>query len=275
MNGIELIDCHTHTVFSDGGSTLAKNMDAALHAGITTIACTDHWGKPEFVDCSIKESELSTYFNSVVALREQYPSLEIVLGLEADWYPGCEKDLTSLREQNTANGKYHPTFFLGSVHYLQEKAIDWDEDTRIWKELGPDGLWRLYAEEWCKAATSSLFDSMAHPDLPWLFSTKGYAPSVDLTPLWKEMAQAANAGKVHIEINTAGLTKGFNDFYPRKALLEEFHAAGVPITVGSDAHHHSRIGANIADAYRYARSVGYTSIDIPTQNGSWRTLAIM
>ena len=108
MNGIELIDCHTHTVFSDGGSTLAKNMDAALHAGITTIACTDHWGKPEFVDCSIKESELSTYFNSVVALREQYPSLEIVLGLEADWYPGCEKDLTSLREQNTANGKYHP-----------------------------------------------------------------------------------------------------------------------------------------------------------------------
>ena len=275
MNGIELIDCHTHTVFSDGDSTLAKNMDAALHAGITTIACTDHWGKPEFVDCSIKESELSTYFNSVVALREQYPSLEIVLGLEADWYPGCEKDLTSLREQNTANGTYHPTFFLGSIHYLQEKAIDWDEDTRIWKELGPDCLWRLYAEEWCKAATSSLFDSMAHPDLPWLFSTKGYVPSVDLTPLWKEMAQAANAGKVHIEINTAGLAKGINDFYPRKALLEEFHAAGVPITVGSDAHHHSRIGANIADAYRYARSVGYTSIDVPTQNGSWRTLAIM
>ena len=37
MNTIELVDCHTHSVFSDGGSTLKENMEAALSAGITTM----------------------------------------------------------------------------------------------------------------------------------------------------------------------------------------------------------------------------------------------
>lgn len=88
------------------------------------------------------------------------------------------------------------------------------------------------------------------------------------------MAEAARAGGVHVEINTAGLIKGFNDFYPCKALLSEFFTAGVPLTVGSDAHLHTRIGANIEEAYRYARSVGYTSIDAPTQYGAWRSISI-
>ena len=37
---IELVDCHTHTVFSDGKSTFQENMKEALAKGITTIACT-------------------------------------------------------------------------------------------------------------------------------------------------------------------------------------------------------------------------------------------
>ena len=32
MNTIELVDCHTHSIFSDGGSTLEENMEAALAA---------------------------------------------------------------------------------------------------------------------------------------------------------------------------------------------------------------------------------------------------
>ena len=51
-----------------------------------------------------------------------------------------------------------------------------------------------------------------------------------------------------------------DSFYPCKALLSEFQAAGVPLTVGSDAHHASRIGAHIEDAYQFARSVGYLSL---------------
>lgn len=274
MSSVELVDCHTHTTFSDGGSTLEENMEAALKAGLSTIACTDHWGKPDFIDCSIKASELSRYFSDIADIRSQYPTLEIISGLEADWYPGCADDLSSLRADFSGKNDYRPTFFLGSIHYIQKLAIDWDEDTRIWDELGPNALWCFYVKEWCEAATSGLFDSMAHPDLPKLLSTAGYKPTINLTPLWKEMAQAAQEGKVRVEINTAGLIKDFKDYYPAKELLKEFFDASVPITVGSDAHHYRRIGANIQDAYAYAHSIGYTSIDVPTQYGTWRTISI-
>ena len=255
MHPIELVDCHTHTVFSDGKSTFKENMQVAIQNGITTIACTDHWGRPDFIDCSIEESRLASYVASIDAIREQFPQIEIIHGLEADWYKGCKKDL--------AETKGTATFLLGSVHYLNEKAIDWDEDMRIWNELGANGLWSLYVEEWCKAATSGLFDSMAHPDLPRLFSTEGCAPTIECAPFWKRMAEAAHEGKVRVEINTAGFLKGFNDFYPSKALLTEFYKAEVPVTVGSDAHNASRIGDRVFEAYQYARSVGYTSIDVP------------
>lgn len=274
MSGIELVNCHTHTIFSDGASTLEENMEAALAAGITAIACTDHWGKPKFVDYSIKTKELPKYLSSIVELRSKYPSLEIVSGLEADWYPGCEADLRAIRADLNSKKDYHPTFLLGSIHFLREKPLDWDEHMEIWDELGANALWCFYEKEWCAAATSGLFDSMAHPDLPHLMSTEGYIPTIDLSPLYKEMAEAAHTGGVHIEINTAGLIKGFKDFYPCKQLLEEFYAAEVPVTVGTDAHHHSRINADIEAAYRFARSIGYTSIDVPTQFGGWRSISL-
>ena len=236
---IELVDCHTHTVFSDGKSTFQENMQEALAKGITTIACTDHWGRPSFIDCSIEEGKLKQYAFAIERVRGEFPELEIVHGLEADWYPGCSADLAETRD--------NATFLLGSIHYLQEKALDWDEDMRIWEELGANELWRLYAEEWCKAATSGLFDSMA---------------------------QAAREGKVHVEINTAGMTKDFADFYPQEPLLKRFFQAGVPLTVGSDAHHANRIGDNVHEAYRYARRIGYTSIDAPTAQGDWRSISI-
>ena len=263
---VELVDCHTHTVFSDGKSTFRENLCAAAERGITTIACTDHWGRPDFVDCSIEEARLGEYAQATAEVQQEFPDIEVIHGLEADWYAGCAADLAQTRG--------NATFLLGSIHYLQEKALDWEEDMRIWHELGADALWKLYAEEWCKAATSGLFDSMAHPDLPRLFWLSGFAPAISLDPLFDTMAEAAREGGVHVEINTAGLTKDFADFYPQEALLSRFHAAGVPLTVGSDAHHCSRIGENILSAYRYALRIGYTAIDCPTAEGGWRTIDI-
>lgn len=266
MSHLEIVDCHTHTRFSDGKSMLFENLIAARAAGIATIACTDHWGRPAFVDCSIAEDALPAYARAIAEARPQFPELEIVHGLEADWYRGCAEDLAETRGD--------ATFLLGSVHYLDELPLDWDQDMRIWDEIGPDALWRLYVQEWCAAAESGLFDSMAHPDLPRLFSLAGRAPSIPLDPLWDQMAQAAQAGGVHVEINTAGLTKDFADFYPNRALLQRFFDAGAPLTVGSDAHHAARVGANILDAYRRAHEVGYRSIDVPTAQGGWRTIPL-
>ena len=37
-----LVDCHTHTSFSDGTSTFEQNVAAAARTGVRVLACTDH-----------------------------------------------------------------------------------------------------------------------------------------------------------------------------------------------------------------------------------------
>lgn len=262
-----LIDCHTHTIFSDGDSSLEENLAAAQAAGIRTICCTDHLAHPAFMDCAVEEALIPALQRLIEKARSSYPDLEIVSGFEADWYPGCEADIEAVRGS--------ATFILGSLHYLDEYAIDWDEDMRIWETLGANGVWERYVQDWCKACFCPAFDSMAHPDLPRLFSLQGYAPTCDMRPFWNAMAEAAHEAGVHVELSTAGLRKDFADFYPQRALLETFHAAHVPLTVGSDAHEAQHIGFGVQRAYEYAARAGYTFIEAPTAQGGWQRIELI
>lgn len=260
---MDIVDCHTHTLFSDGESSVEHNVCAALRRGVTTLACTDHLAHPAFMDCAIDESRIDELSREIKRCRTAYPGVDIVFGFEADWYEGCEDDIAAARGD--------ATFLLGSIHYLGEYAIDWLQDMRIWEEAGADAVWRRYVEAWCRACfCPARFDSMAHPDLVRLFEKSGYVPSIDLEPLWDEMAEAAREAGVRIEVSTAGLRKELGEFYPAFGLLERFRAAGVGITVGSDAHDAADVAADIEAAYAYARRAGYTSIDVPTSDGGWR-----
>lgn len=259
---MKLVDCHMHTVFSDGAHTVAEMVNSAEEKGLSRICITDHLAHPEYMDCCIDENQISQYESEIAQAREAHPNLEIVTGFEADWYRGCEKDISRFRAG--------ATFLLGSVHYLGEYAIDWEEDLRIWEEAGPDEVWLAYCDAWCEACYSSAnFDTMAHPDLPRLFAHQGYAPTIDLAPLWDDMAQAAKLSGVRVEINTAGIRKGTGDFYPQTELLQRFCAAGVPITIGSDAHHIDHIGFAFAAAFEQLSRVGYRRIEVPRVDGDW------
>lgn len=267
MHEPEIVDCHTHTVFSDGHGTLEENAAAARERGVAMFACTDHLAHPTFMDCAIDEARIPELAAEIERVREAYPEVEIVHGFEADWYEGCEADIVAVRGE--------ATFLLGSIHYLGECAIDWDEDMRIWEREGADEVWRRYADSWCKACfCPAKFDSMAHPDLPRLFWNAGYAPTIALEPLWDAMAEAAHEAGVRVELSTAGLRKDFADFYPARGLLERFCRAGVPLTVGSDAHEACHIGHGIAEAYAHAYEVGYRRIEAPTACGDWRAIEL-
>ena len=263
---MELVDCHTHTSFSDGTSTLLENARRAQELGITTLACTDHLTLPEAIDpgceVSVPEGDLAAYRATIAQARESYPDIEIVYGFECDYYPGCEA--------NVARWTAGATFRLGSVHMLDGRWIDDLSDLSYWDERGTDAVWERYFEVWTDACGSACsFDSMAHPDLVMLLGRfPGNTPVVER--LYAQAADAAQACGVHIEVNTAGLVKPVGCMYPAPALLEAFCKAGVPATVGSDAHAVARIGDHLEAAYGELYRAGYRSIDVPTAAGGWR-----
>lgn len=276
----EIVDCHTHTFFSDGEGTFEENVRAALAAGCTTLASTDHLTLPHDMDpdceCSVPETDLQEHRESFVRVQERLAAgefgetgkrLELVYGFEADWYEGCEESIAKWRGD--------AVFLLGSIHFIDGMAIDYAKEMDIWDSWGADAVWRTYVDCWCTACFSSArFDSMAHPDLVKLFSNSGYAPSIPLEPLWNRMAEAAREAGVHVELSTAGLRKPCDDFYPTAGLLERFCRAGVPLTVGSDGHTPGTVCYEIERAYDFARKAGYRSIDAPTADGSWRTIEL-
>ena len=269
-----LVDTHTHTSFSDGGSSFDQNARAARAVGCMVLVSTDHLTLPASMDptgeVQVVEANLAAHRAAFDACAADYPELEMVYGFECDWYEGCE--------DNIARWSAGAQMRLGSVHWLgsqQEGAwIDDPDDMTIWRELGPDEVWRRYAATWCQACSSGLFDSMAHPDLAQRFSCAGFAPTIDLAPLWDEMVACARDTGMRVELSTASLRKGLKDYYPAQGLLKRFLRAGVPLTVGSDAHVARDICWGISEAYDHAARIGYRTVEIPRTDGSWQQLPI-
>ena len=193
MPACPLVDCHTHTSFSDGHASFEDNVRAAAAAGCRVMVSTDHLTLPVSMDanCEVQvvEGDLTAHrlaFEDARKLAAQIaPELSFIYGFECDWYEGCEP----LVERWSASAIVR----LGSVHWIgypgdvmagaagaagtedvarpdtHDSRCGWiDDDTNlhVWENLGVHGVWERYVDDWCRACESSLnFDVMAHPDL--------------------------------------------------------------------------------------------------------------
>ena len=270
-----IVDCHTHTHFSDGVGTFEENARAAVAAGCAVLVSTDHLTLPAVMDpageVQVVGAELAAHRVAWESARDAHPELEMIYGFEADWYPGCE--------ENVLRWSAGAQVLLGSVHWLgvidDGAWIDDTSDLAIWRELGPDEVWRRYVDAWCRACESPLpFGTMAHPDLPERMRNEGFAATIDLAPLWDQMVACARYTGRRVELSTAGWRKGVGDYYPARGLLERFCRAAVPITVGSDAHVPADMCDGIAAAYAHAWDVGYRSVEAPRADGSWESMPL-
>lgn len=301
VTGPPIIDCHTHTHFSDGQPTFEENVRAAAAAGCRIMVSTDHLTLPASMDpageVQVALADLPAHRTAWESARDLAariaPGLEFIYGFECDWYPGCEENV----ERWSAGAVVR----LGSVHWIGNAGdtrlaagepgsegvpradtsssgcgwIDDGNDLHVWTNLGPDEVWRRYADAWCRACESPLaFDIMAHPDLAMRFANEGFAPTCDLAPLWDQMVACARDTGRRVEVSTAGLRKTVGDYYPTQGLLERFARAGVPIAFGSDSHRARDICWGIRDAQAYARSCGYRSFDAPHADGDWETFSL-
>ena len=77
-----VFDHHTHTVYSHGKGTIEDNVRVAALKGLKSIAITDHG--PGHLAFGLRMRDVPKMRTEIEALKIKYPSVEILLGVEAN-----------------------------------------------------------------------------------------------------------------------------------------------------------------------------------------------
>jgi len=226
---------------------------------VTVLAFTDHLPLPPALlaadphagSYAMPAAELADYVAEVRDLAYGVDTPDVLLGIEADYLPA------HVEETKAALASEEFDVVLGSVHYLDEWAFDDPGRTHEYEGRDLDALWDRYFTHVCEAAETGLFDVMGHPDLMKKFN---FLPSGGMEERYRWCAERLAAAGVAVEVNTAGLRKPCAEIYPGSELLTELRRAGVPATIGSDAHRPAEVGAGAAEAVAALKDAGYRSV---------------
>ncbi len=230
-------------------------MEHAIEAGLTELGFSDHlfmyWLPADRRDpeLGMAEWEHDFYIEDVERCRARYASdVTIRLSTEADFIPGHERELEAILR------RYDWDYVIGSVHFLDAWGFDDARYLAGFERVDIDALYARYFDVVGCSAESGLFDTIGHADLVKKF---GHRPARDQSETYARLASRfANAG-VCVEVNTAGLRKPVGEIYPHPDLLRACRAAGVPVTLGSDAHAPTEVAADLASAIHLLRALGY------------------
>ena len=255
---LDLVDYHIHT-FRCGHARgeMAAYVERAIRAGLPEMGFSDHiflyWLPPEQRDSELAmtEAEFDTYVEDVLRLRRAYPQITIRLAVEADFILDREATLAGILD------RYPWDYVLGSVHFIGDWGVDDSRYLGRYDEWDIDALYEQYFDLVLRAADSGHFDTMAHLDLVKKF---GHRARKELSDLYGRVARRLAAAGVAIEVNTAGLYKPVGELYPHLDLLKACCAAGVPATLGSDAHAPEEVARDFPLAIEHLKAAGYERI---------------
>jgi histidinol-phosphatase (PHP family) len=251
-----IVDYHMHLRAPDESldfslQAIERFVEVAGKRGVDEIGFSEHvyyfrqtaelWEIPYQSERCVYD--LDRYCDAVIAAKEQ--GLPVKLGIEVDWVPGRADRIEEIL------APYPWDYMLGSIHYLDRLALD--QEPSLVSELGAEAAWERYFSELGEMAASGLVDVLAHPDL-----VKFFGDVVE----WDPGPFARSLDGVALEISTAGRYKPHGRLYPELDLLAAARAAGVPITLASDAHVPANVGRDFRLALDHAGAAGYTTVAV-------------
>ena len=211
-------------------------------------AALDVWDHPLWREYGI--DDLDAYCGFV---REE---TDLRLGIEADFIPGREDRMANLLEAREWD------YVVGSVHFLGDRAVDYDRYDVWTSASSPDKVWTTYFEWLGEAARSGMFDVLAHPDLVKMWGRDRPRPEGDLRRFYERAMDGIAESGIAIEVSTAGLRKPIGELYPDTAFLEMVLDAGNPIALSSDAHSADQLGYGYEQALATLSDLGVTELAV-------------
>jgi len=252
-NGYSLADFHIHPEFSfDAKGTIDEYCIEANKRGLGEICFTTHYDTNPAIsedDRRIKLNgqlvpatieNLKPYVDAVFEAAEKYYPPIVRCGIEVGYYPGCEDEIARLFET-------YPFYYkLCAIHEVENIELCYKKSMeQKTKQISLETLADKYFDIVDKAAGSGLFDCIAHIDIYKKHGLEFYGDDVltihrgRIEPVFKTMVK----NDVGFEINTSGLRKGLNEYYPTMDIVNMARKAGVRImAIGSDAHRPEDVG---------------------------------
>lgn len=185
--------------------------------------------------------------------RWKAQGITLKLGIEADFFPGGEEELSEIISYKSWD------YVIGSVHFLDGWGFDNPETADKFKEEDLLDMYESHASLVCQAIESDLFDIIAHLDNLKVFS---YRPDEALLDNYYEMvAQTLKKYDAASEINT-GLSYRYpiKEACPSPRYLQKLAEYEIPVTLSSDAHYPDDLGTNLDMAMKFLRRNGYKNV---------------
>lgn len=256
------VDMHVHSTCSaDGGSSIVEYARHAAHMGLAEVGFCEH------ADFDPRDSQaglldLQRYKRELASGREAVCEIRLRKGVEITYQSHRNKEIQTWLSEESWD------YVVLSVH-LVDYPDGWaivSDRTAMTGYFGSHNQRQAYVpyfEEVLRAASSGLGDVLGHLDLVKRFGASRYGP---MNPRAfegeiREVLQAAVETGTGLEINSSGLRQRPGEPYPSLTVLRWYRELGGELlTVGSDAHHISRLGAEIGDACELARDAGFQAI---------------
>src|SRR5215210_4257327 len=192
------------------------------------------------------DMSLDRYVEAILDAKAR--GLPVKLGLEVDFEPGTVQKVIDLI------APYPWDYLVGSVHWIGAWWFLRPSGPAEYARRGVRRAFDEYFELTAALAETGMADSLGHVDV---IKVAGLIPDGDLRYLWEPVVEAAATSGMAVEISSQGLLRAVNEIYPAPGFLRLFNAAGVPITLGSDAHVPDESAYGYAEIVAEARRGGY------------------
>lgn len=248
----QLPDYHMHTVLcKHAKGTVADYRRSAGALGIPEICFVDHAPNPDGYDPKhrMNLNEFCSY-REIVGAEMDLQAPHVLIGVEADYYRGCETFLEKWLENQDFD------LVLGSVHFIEDWGFDNPAVKQVWNSVDITETWATYFKLVAKLVETRLFDVVSHLDIPKKF---GHRPSdKDIKEMVQPVLDRVAAVGMGMELNTSGLRKPVGEIYPSPLIVSLARERDIPICFGSDAHSPQEVGKDFPAALKLARDAGYT-----------------
>ena len=174
--------------------------------------------------------------------------LPVKLGFEVDYEPGTVQQVIDFVKP------YPWDYLIASVHWIGAWWFLRPSGPAEYARRGVRRAFEEYFELTTALAETGMADSLGHVDV---IKVAGLIPDGDLRYLWEPVVEATARSGMAVEISSQGLLRAVSEIYPAPDFLRMFNAAGVPITLGSDAHTPDESAFGYAEIIGEARRAGY------------------